>query len=366
MSVGASQAGRPHRLADAHLIIGGAGFVGCNLADRLLNAGERVRVLDNLARAGTEVNLEWLQQRHRDNLTVAIADVRDADAVTHAVAHAQSVFHFAAQVAVTTSLEDPLYDHAVNVQGTLNVLEAIRKSAHRPPVIFTSTNKVYGDLNDVQLARAGDRYEPANEDIRRCGIGELRPLAFSSPYGCSKGAADQYVIDYAHSYGLATMVLRMSCIYGPRQFGTEDQGWVAHFIKQVLADQPITLYGDGCQVRDILFIDDLVDAMLRARSHLPALRGTAFNIGGGPQRAVSLRELLRNLAMLTGREPTVRYGEWRAADQRYYVSDTSCFEAATGWRARIGVDEGLRLLHDWLAAQHAPAPQTAAQERAAR
>lgn len=366
MSMSTARTGRTPAVGDAHLIIGGAGFVGCNLADRLLNEGEPVRILDNLSRAGTEKNLEWLQQRHRENLIVEVADVRDRDAVDHAVARAQSVFHFAAQVAVTSSIEDPLYDNSVNVLGTLNVLESIRNSAHRPPLIFTSTNKVYGGLEDVALRVAGERYEPEDETMRRCGVDERRPLAFSSPYGCSKGAADQYVLDYAHSFGLATMVLRMSCIYGPRQFGTEDQGWVAHFVKQALAGEPITLYGDGRQVRDILFIDDLVDALIRARSQLPALRGQAFNMGGGPQRAVSLRELLHRLSALIGHEPEIRYGEWRAADQRYYVSDTSRFEEATGWRARVGVDDGLRRLHEWLASQHAAAPRVAVQERAAR
>ncbi|HEX8255267.1 MAG TPA: NAD-dependent epimerase/dehydratase family protein, partial [Thermoanaerobaculia bacterium] len=263
------------------LITGGCGFVGTNLAHRLLSEGQRVCVFDNLSRPGVERNLEWLRATHGDNLIVKIADVRDAGAVREAVRRASQVFHLAAQVAVTTSVGDPLSDFEINARGTLNVLEAIRNSIHRPPLFFTSTNKVYGGLDDVALREEGLRYTPADDAIAQNGISELRPLDFHSPYGCSKGTADQYVLDYARTYGIQAVVFRMSCIYGPHQFGTEDQGWVAHFLIRALNHQPITIYGDGKQVRDILYVDDLVNAFQLASEKIDVCSGNAFNIGGG-------------------------------------------------------------------------------------
>jgi CDP-paratose 2-epimerase len=252
-------------------------------------------------------------------------------------------------VAVTTSLVEPIDDFEVNARGTLNVLEAVRAQDDRPGLIFTSTNKVYGGLPDVEFVREGDRYAPADSRLRAAGISEQRPLDFESPYGCSKGCADQYVIDYARTYGIPAVVFRMSCIYGPRQFGNEDQGWVAHFLIRALEGAPITLYGDGMQVRDILFVDDLVDAFLLAQGNMARLSGQAFNMGGGPQRTVSLLELLDRIEKLSGRKTPLRFEDWRPGDQRYYVSDTSKFEAATGWRARVSVDEGVARLWEWLA-----------------
>ncbi|HYO78644.1 MAG TPA: NAD-dependent epimerase/dehydratase family protein, partial [Thermoanaerobaculia bacterium] len=274
------------------LITGGCGFVGTNLAHRLLSEGQRVCVFDNLSRPGVERNLEWLRATHGDNLIVKMADVRDAGAVREAVRRASQVFHLAAQVAVTTSVGDPLADFEINARGTLNVLEAIRNSVHRPPLFFTSTNKVYGGLDDVALREERLRYTPADDAIAQNGISELRPLDFHSPYGCSKGTADQYVLDYARTYGIQAVVFRMSCIYGPHQFGTEDQGWVAHFLIRALNHQPITIYGDGKQVRDILYVDDLVNAFQLASEKIDVCSGNAFNIGGGAENTVSLRELL--------------------------------------------------------------------------
>jgi CDP-paratose 2-epimerase len=236
----------------------------------------------------------------------------------------------------------------VNARGTLNVLEAIRAQATPPPLVFTSTNKVYGALDDIGLRRRNQRYEPTDPSLRQTGVGESRPLEFHSPYGCSKGTADQYVLDYARTYGLQTIVFRMSCIYGAHQFGTEDQGWVAHFLIRALEGQPITLYGDGCQVRDILAVEDLVDAFLLAQSHMGSHSGQAFNIGGGPGNTVSLLELLQLIGELLGHKPLFELDAWRTGDQRYYVSDTGKFKRATGWTPRTTVQEGVEGLHRWL------------------
>ncbi|MDB5750771.1 MAG: CDP-tyvelose-2-epimerase (CDP-paratose 2-epimerase)-like protein [Ramlibacter sp.] len=334
------------------LITGGAGFIGSNLAHRLLSLGRQVRILDNLSRPGVEQNLQWLRQQHGLLLEFERADVRDAAAVAQACAGVTQVFHFAAQVAVTTSLEQPREDFAINALGTLNVLEAARARPLPPAVIMTSTNKVYGGLEDLDLAMQGQRYLPVEQAIMARGISEARPLDFHSPYGCSKGTADQYVVDYARSYGLTTLVFRMSCIYGPRQFGTEDQGWVAHFILRALRGERITLYGDGMQVRDVLFVDDLVDAFLLAEQHAPRLKGRAFNMGGGPANTISLLDLLDRIAQLHGERPGVSFDAWRTGDQRYYVSDTGAFQSETGWKAKVAAADGIGQLYQWLAAQH--------------
>jgi CDP-paratose 2-epimerase len=330
------------------LITGGSGFIGTNLADRLAASGRRVRLLDNLSRPGVEENLRWLRETHGDRISIEIADVRDPFAVRRAVNGAEAVFHFAAQVAVTTSLDDPVHDFEVNVRGTLNVLDAVRAQEDPPPVFFTSTNKVYGGMEDIQLRLEDKRYEPGDAGLRARGFGEDRPLDFHSPYGCSKGAADQYMVDYARSYGLKTVVFRMSCIYGPHQFGTEDQGWVAHFLIRALEGRPITLYGDGCQVRDVLYVEDLVRAFLLAEENVDRIAGQAFNMGGGAGNTVSLLELVDLIASLHGQRPRVTFESWRTGDQRYYVSDTGKFEAATGWRPRVSALDGVSNLYNWL------------------
>lgn len=337
--------------ADTTLITGGAGFVGSNLAHRLLAAGRKVRVLDNLSRPGVEQNLQWLRQQHGALLEFVRADVRDATAVQEAMAGVQQVYHFAAQVAVTTSLEDPREDFAINALGTLNVLEAARSRPVPPALVLTSTNKVYGGLEDLALSVQGQRYLPVDPQVRERGIAEDRPLDFHSPYGCSKGTADQYFIDYARSYGLSTLVFRMSCIYGPRQFGTEDQGWVAHFILRALRGERITLYGDGMQVRDVLFVDDLVGAFLLAEQNAQRLAGRAFNMGGGPRNAISLQDLLDRIEQLQGTRPSVDHDAWRTGDQRYYVSDTGAFQRETGWKPQVDAQDGIQRLHEWLAAR---------------
>jgi CDP-paratose 2-epimerase len=301
------------------LITGGAGFIGCNLADRLARDGESVLVLDSLARPGVEDNLAWLRNRHPRRIAAVMADVRDASALTDAARDADAVFHLAAQVAVTSSMLDPEEDLQVNLIGTFNLLQALRH--RKTPCIFASTNKVYGHLNDMRVVRSGDSYQPENAELLRHGWGEDGGLDFRTPYGCSKGAADQYVLDYAGNFAVPTAVMRMSCIYGPRQRGTEDQGWVAHFVLRALADQEITIYGNGCQVRDILHVDDAVRAYIAAWRSIGRISGGAFNLGGGPGNAVSLLQLIRHIASLIGRPIAVRHDAWRPNDQRYYVSD---------------------------------------------
>jgi CDP-paratose 2-epimerase len=329
------------------LITGGAGFIATNVADRLLRQGCRVRLFDNLSRDGVEENVQWLRSEHRGRVEFRFGDVRDSTAIRNALIGVRRVFHFAAQVAVTTSLVDPFLDFDVNARGTLNLLEAIRAMEERPSLLFTSTNKVYGHLDDLELRPRDRRYEPESGMARR-GISEARPLDFHSPYGCSKGAAEQYVLDYARTFGVPAVVFRMSCIYGPHQFGTEDQGWVAHFIIQALKGRPVTLYGDGLQVRDVLYVEDLVDAMLLAHANVDAIAGEAFNIGGGPSNTTSLLELLDLIETITGEPLPHTIEPWRTADQRYYVSDTSKFTAATGWRPRTSVMDGVERLTAWL------------------
>ena len=333
------------------VITGGAGFIGSNLADALLSDGETVAVLDNLSRGGVKQNLLWLQERHGERLQVVTADVRDSEAVDAALANAAAVFHFAAQTAVTTSLADPIEDFEINARGTVNVLEAVRKAGHRAPVIFSSTNKVYGGLGDLRLVELDERHVPADELIRTRGINEDRKLDFCTPYGCSKGVADQYVLDYGRSYDLPTAVLRMSCIYGPRQFGTEDQGWVAHFLIRALKGEPITIYGDGKQVRDVLHVSDAVAAYRAVLADIDKVRGRAFNLGGGPRNAVSLNMVLREIENIVGTTLSVSRDDWREGDQLYFVAETSRLEAELAWHAKTGWRDGLRDLADWLAGQ---------------
>ncbi|MEX0762443.1 MAG: NAD-dependent epimerase/dehydratase family protein [Dehalococcoidia bacterium] len=330
------------------LITGGAGFVGTNLAHRLLSEGRRVVVFDNLSRPGVENNLRWLSETHGDRVQVKIGDVRDRYAVREALEHADQVFHFAAQVAVTTSLVNPVHDFQVNAVGTLNLLEEIRSLDNPPPLVFTSTNKIYGNLSDIPLTMDNCRYEPAGREVGAMGISERRHMEFHSPYGCSKGAADQYVLDYARTFGLPAVVFRMSCIYGPHQFGTEDQGWIAHFLIRALENKPITIFGNGRQVRDALFVDDLLNAFVLAQRHINDLSGEAFNIGGGPENTLSLLELIDLIGELRSETPDVHFDEWRSGDQKYYVSDIGKFRSATGWSPAVGVSDGVAELYRWL------------------
>jgi CDP-paratose 2-epimerase len=329
----------------AILITGGAGFIGTNLAYRLLSAGHTVYILDNLSRKNVVRNLSWLMGIKADRLVADIADVRDRSALRRAVKHVDHVFHLAAQVAVTSSVDDPITDRDINLSGTINLLEEIRSAPNPPSLIYTSTNKVYGALPHIPVEARGKRY--VRTDGKDAGIDESTNLNFHSPYGCSKGAAEQYVLDYHRTYGIATAVFRMSCIYGPHQFGTEDQGWVAHIMSQAVQRKPITIYGDGRQVRDILFVEDLVDAFLLAQENIHVLAGEAFNIGGGVQNTISLLEFLELLNDFQT-APAVNFSAWRIGDQKYYVSKTTKFQLATGWAPRVSVRDGIRALYQWL------------------
>ena len=330
------------------LVTGGAGFVGTNLARRLLQDGRRVLVYDSLARPGVEENLRWLESRHADRVEARIADVRDPAALQEAVGGAEAVFHLAAQVAVTTSLAEPLEDYEINLGSTMTLLEELRRLRRPVPLLFTSTNKVYGALPDVPLERDGDRWQPVDARLRVRGVSEEWPLDFCTPYGCSKGAADQYVLDYAKTFGLQATVFRMSCIYGQHQHGTEDQGWVAHFLLRAIAGEPVTVYGDGAQVRDVLYAADLVEAMLRVHGDMERLAGTPFNVGGGPTNTVSLLELLGLIEELGCPPPEVTFADERPGDQQWYVADTTRLSEATGWRPGTGVCDGLAILYQWL------------------
>jgi CDP-paratose 2-epimerase len=332
------------------LITGGAGFIGTNVAKRFLADGHHVIVLDNLSRQGVRENWNWLGEHFGNSVELVKSDINDDVTMANLVNRADAVFHFAAQVAVTTSLCTPLQDFEVNARGTLSVIEAIRQRRDQTgeaiPLVFTSTNKVYGGLDDIEMEAGESRYAPTRPEFSQ-GISEARPLDFHSPYGCSKGAADQYVVDYARTFDLPFCVFRMSCIYGPHQKGNEDQGWVAHFLLQALRGEPITLYGDGKQVRDLLYVEDLVNAFQFALRNIDSIRGRAFNIGGGSENALSLLEVLDLIEDIHGTSPEVMWSDWRTGDQKFYVSDTHAFQSATGWRPQVDVRQGIAQLYQW-------------------
>lgn len=324
------------------VITGGIGFIGTNLAYRLLRNGHEVVLFDNLGRVGVEENLRWLQERHFEKLSFVKGDVRDLSAVEEVMRGADAIFHLAAQVAVTTSVLSPQEDFSVNAQGTLNVLEAARRQRPMPIVLYTSTNKVYGGFEHLRIVEQSTRYEFENLPF---GVSESCPLDFHSPYGCSKGAADQYVRDYYRIYGLPTIVFRMSCIYGPHQCGTEDQGWVAHFALTSLRGGKLTIYGDGKQVRDLLYVEDLVELMLKACADIEHATGQIYNVGGGPTNTISVwTELREPLEKLVGTLPPVSYGEFRPGDQRIYVSDIRKAQLELNWMPRIEISDGLRMM----------------------
>ena len=328
------------------LILGGAGFIGSNWAHWLLeNTDAKVHVFDNLSRKGVRYNLDSLRKAagRSKRLMITVGDIRDAGAVERAVRDATEVYQFAAQVAVTTSMVDPRTDFDINLRGTFNVLEAARRAGHKPFLLFTSTNKVYGALDDYKITTTRTRHE--FKDIN--GVSEDRRLDFHSPYGCSKGAADQYVHDYARMYEIPTVVFRMSCIAGARQFGNEDQGWVAHFLYSAMQRNPLVIYGDGKQVRDVLCVDDLMRAFEAVRSHQKVTRGQVYNVGGGPENTISLLELLGELEKLLGGRVPYVFDEARPADQLVYVTDYGKLKRDTGWKPQVSVRQTLGHIQEW-------------------
>ncbi|MDX6517359.1 MAG: CDP-paratose 2-epimerase [Gaiellaceae bacterium] len=329
------------------LVVGGAGFIGANLADHLLKSGSDVVIADDFSRVGSRENVRWLSTRHA-GLRVEAADVaRGPEVLEPLVRGASVVYHFAGQVAVTKSIEDPRRDFEVNALGTLNLLEAVRAANPEAVLVYASTNKVYGALEDLPVDEEGTRYAFS---AGRTGIDEGQPLDFHSPYGCSKGAADQYVADYSRTYGLRTIVLRQSCIYGQRQFGVEDQGWLAWFAIAAALGREITIFGDGKQVRDVLHVDDLVDLIGRAVAKSESVRAQVYNVGGGPEAAVSLLEAIGLIERHLGRPLDVSFSEARTGDQRIYVSDTRRARDELGWQPRVGVRDGIAQLMSWIEA----------------
>ncbi len=328
------------------IITGGAGFIGSNAAARALRRGDEPVVVDNLSRPGATRNLEWLRSLGLEYFSAI--DLRDAEAARDVFdfhRDASLVLHLAGQVAVTTSVANPRADFEANALGTLNVLEALRLNKMSAALIYASTNKVYGGMEDLEIIQQNGRY--AYRDFP-AGISEARALDFHSPYGCSKGAADQYVRDYSRVYGLRAVVLRQSCIYGYRQWGMEDQGWIAWFIIASLTGRPITVFGDGLQVRDVLFIDDLLDAYDAAWRRMEAASGNVYNIGGGPENTLSLLELIDYVKQRTGEPVRFDWADWRPGDQRIYVSDIRRARRDLGWQPTVGRQEGLDRLYDWV------------------
>jgi CDP-paratose 2-epimerase len=334
-------------MAKRYLITGGAGFIGSNYVARLLSRGEDVKILDNLSRGGAERNLQWLESVYGNKSFELIqADVRDAQAAREAAQDADVIVHLAAQVAVTTSVVDPRADFEINALGTFNVLEGARASGRNPIVIYASTNKVYGGMEDVEVVEKETRYEYGSLPY---GVSESEPLDFHSPYGCSKGTGDQYVRDYARIYDLPTVVMRQSCIYGPRQFGIEDQGWVAWFIIATVLNRPMTIYGDGKQVRDLLYVEDLLDGYDAAIQGIDKVSGQVFNLGGGMPNTISVwKEFGPMLEQLAGHPLPVKLGDWRPGDQKVFVSDVRKASEVIGWSPKITVEEGVKRLFTWV------------------
>ncbi len=328
------------------LVIGGAGFIGANVASRHLKNGHEVIVFDNVSRRGTEWNIQWLKEK--GGLKFIKGDIRNYTEILSVFkkeSNIDVVFHLAAQVAVTTSVDNPREDFDINALGTFNVLEAIRETKSDPAIIYASTNKVYGGMTDIEIEEKNGRYAYAGLPE---GISESRLLDFHSPYGCSKGAADQYMIDYARIYGLKTVVFRQSCIYGYRQFGIEDQGWVAWFTIAAMMEKEITVYGDGKQVRDVLFIDDLINAYGLAVRNIDKVKGKAFNIGGGAKNTMSLLELLSFLEKFFKKKIPVKFSDWRPGDQPVFICDISKARGEFGWEPETGPEKGVKLLYEWV------------------
>jgi len=329
------------------LITGGAGFIGTNTALYYLKKNEQVTILDNFSRYGSLENLKYLKSLKNKNLKIIKHDVRNNDKkLEELVKSADIIFHLAAQVAVTTSVENPLEDSQININGTLNLLEAARKSKKKPIFIYSSTNKVYGNLENYKIEKLKTRYEFKDNSF---GISESSPLDLYSPYGCSKGAADQYVHDYGRIFGVRSIVFRQSCIYGPHQFGMEDQGWIAWFLIAIMQNKKITIYGDGKQVRDLLFVEDLVNAYDLAIKNIDKTQGKIYNIGGGIKNTISVWvELEPILEKIFNKKIIVGSANERPGDQKIFVSDIRKAKKEFGWVPKTSVNEGIRKMHLWL------------------
>jgi CDP-paratose 2-epimerase len=329
------------------LITGGAGFIGSNYVSRLLERGENVTIFDNLSRAGAPRNLAWLQDMYGENAFRLVAgDVRDEALMTASTRETDIIVHLAAQVAVTTSVINPREDFEINARGTFNVLEAARLNGRKPVVVYASTNKVYGGMDDVKVVEDATRWRYADLPD---GCPETQPLDFHSPYGCSKGTGDQYVRDYYRIYDLPTVVLRQSCIYGPRQFGVEDQGWLAWMIIAAITGRPLTIYGDGKQIRDVLYVDDLLNAYDAAIARIDTVKGQVFNLGGGPENTISIwAEFGPLLTKLLGRKVVVSRGDWRPGDQKVFVADIRKAAEELFWKPHLRVEEGVGRLFAWV------------------
>jgi CDP-paratose 2-epimerase len=334
-------------MSNHYFITGGAGFIGSNYVSRLLERGEKVTIYDNLSRPGAARNLAWLQETFGGKaFQLVTGDVRDAELLTSSSREVDVIVHLAGQVAVTTSVTHPREDFEINALGTFNVVEAARLSERKPAVLYASTNKVYGGMEDVRVVERGTRWE---YETLPMGCPETQPLDFHSPYGCSKGTGDQYVRDYARIYDLPTVVLRQSCIYGPRQFGVEDQGWVAWMIIAAVTGRPLTIYGDGKQIRDVLHVSDLLDAYDAAIARLDRVKGRVYNLGGGSGNTMSIwTEFGPLLEKLLGRPIPVALGDWRPGDQKVFVADIRKAERELDWKPKVGVEEGVGRLFEWV------------------
>jgi CDP-paratose 2-epimerase len=334
-------------MSEITLITGGAGFIGSNYSARCIGRGDKIIIFDNLSRDGAKRNLDWLENKYgKGSFELIVGDVRDTAAIEKAAQKATRILHLAAQVAVTTSVTDPRNDFEINSLGTFNTLEAARKSGNHPPFIFASTNKVYGGMENVRVVEKETRYDYA--DLPE-GASEEQILDFHSPYGCSKGSGDQYVRDYFRIYQLPTVVFRQSCIYGLRQFGVEDQGWVAWFIIAAITGRPISIYGDGKQVRDILFVDDLLDGYDAAFARLPQIGGQIFNMGGGRTNTISIWvEFKPIIEKLLGKKIPTSQGDWRPGDQPVFISDIRKAKQILNWSPKVNVEEGISRLFNWV------------------
>lgn len=332
-----------------YFITGGAGFIGSNYVHRLVQRGENVTVYDNLSRAGAPKNVAWLEKTFgKEAFKLIVGDLRDADLLTESAKEADVIVHLAGQVAVTTSVTNPRDDFEANALGTFNALEAARLSKKNPIFIYSSTNKVYGGMDDVEIIEEATRWR--YKDLIQ-GCPETQPLDLHSPYGNSKGSGDQYTRDYARIYGLRSVVFRQSAIYGTRQFGVEDQGWMAWFVIAAVLGRPITIYGDGKQVRDMLWVEDLTEAYDLAIEKIDAVKGQIFNMGGGAQNTISVwTEFAPKLEKLLGEKIEYARGDWRPGDQRVFYADVRKAEKELGWKPKTNIDDGIRMLFEWVKA----------------